>query len=377
MTFILTFLGKGGVGCTTLATAAARKYASAGKKVLLVTRDSVGVDAWGNITPLGNNLDAIQLQTSQLLETIWEKLKQLEAQYLRSPLLKHIYGQELSIIPGMDDALALYFLREQYQSGNYDIIIYDGHSSLNTLRMFGLPDTLSWYLRRFQNLLENSDIVKALSPFVQPVSSAILNVTLTPENITPQPVQDFSHILEEGKQAIADSTRVCAFLVTDASVNAIAAAKYCWGGAQQVNLSVGGVLLNEGEKESSSLVAKIAGFVAGNYDRDNTLEQLRNEFKPLPVCLIRRNRETIIEDLPDFQILAADAPKPLTINPVQREIRVFLPGFSKKEVKLSQSGPEITISAGDQRRNIFLPPPLKGQPVKSAKFQDNYLIITL
>lgn len=103
------------------------------------------------------------------------------------PLLKHIYGQELSVIPGMDEALALYFLREQYYSGNYDIIVYDGHSSLNTLRMFGLPDTLSWYLRRFQNLLENSDIIKALSPFVQPVSSAILNVTLTPENITPNP----------------------------------------------------------------------------------------------------------------------------------------------------------------------------------------------
>lgn len=366
MAFILTFLGKGGSGRTTIAIATAKKYSSLGLKVLLVGQDptpafsiQLGQSVDSNLTEIAPKLDVIQLKTTQLLENKWEDLKALEAKYLRSPTLKNIYGQELGLLPGMDCTLALNFIREQDESGKYDIIIYDGNDSINTLRMLGTPEIISWYARRVRQTFEQSDIVKALSPFVQPVSSAILTTSWTPDDLVNQPTNDLNQILDKGKAALANPQRVAAFLVTTDKPEALATAKFFWGSAQQIRLTVGGILLNEA----------------------SITNELSTTFNPLPITSIPTkeadNWQPLISALPDFQALAKQAPLPINIDTAKREIKIFLPGFDKKQVKLSQSGPEITIEAGDQRHNIFLPPPLKGQPVKGAKFQDNYLIISL
>jgi arsenite-transporting ATPase len=66
----------------------------------------------------------------------------------------------------------------------------------------------------------------------------------------------------------------------------------------------------------------------------------------------------------------------MTIDVAQRQVKLFLPGFAKNQVQLTQYGPELTIAAGDQRRNLLLPQALMGQKVTGAKFQDGYLTIS-
>lgn len=88
------------------------------------------------------------------------------------------------------------------------------------------------------------------------------------------------------------------------------------------------------------------------------------------------NWQPLIEGLPT-KIESGDAPQPTTISTAEKKIAVFLPGFAKKEVKLTQYGPGITIEAGDQRRNIILPPAWQGRSVTGAKFQNGYLEVTI
>ncbi|HAG84978.1 MAG TPA: arsenic-transporting ATPase [Cyanobacteria bacterium UBA12227] len=365
MALILTFLGKGGTGRTTVAIAAAKQLSSLGQRVLLVGQDptpafglllgaSVGCDP----LDVGANLKAVQLQSTVLLERSWEEVKQLEAQYLRSPTLKNVFGQELSVLPGMDSALALNAIREYDTSGQYDVIIYDGSGDQATLRMLGMPELLSWYFRRFRKVFTDSDLGKAISPFIQPVTSAILNVSWTPDDFAQQPTNQANQILDQGKAAVGDPNRVAAYLVTTQDALAVATAKYFWGSAQQVNLTVGGVLFNQTQ----------------------ATEALTSEFAPLSISALPHlssfdDWQPLIDALPNFK-QAAQAPQPLTIDLATRQVRLFLPGFDKKQVKLTQYGPEVTIEAGDQRRNILLPAQLSGQSVKGAKFQDRYLTIS-
>ena len=357
MSLILTFLGKGGSGRSTIAIASARKMAGLGSKVLLIGQDSG--PAWGlllkaspssSITEIAPNLSVIQLSSTQLLEKSWEEVKELEKQYLRSPTLKNVYGQELGILPGMDQALALNFLREQDKSGNYDVIIYDGSGDINSLRMLGIPEVGSWYSRRFRQVFSDSEIGRTLSPFFQPIAAAVLNFSFNPDGLGKKAD---NNILDEGRSALADPRRVLAYLVTNDDPIAIADAKYLWGGAQQIGLNVGGVIFNR-------------------------CQSATEDFAPLPAAILPDRQgedwQELIAELPNF--LTVQPPKPLIIDTAVGQVKVYLPGFEKKQVKLTQSGPELTIEAGEQRRNIDVPPPLTGRAVKGAKFQDGYLIIS-
>lgn len=362
MSSILTFLGKGGTGRTISAIATAKKLAAEGKRVLLLGQDSS--PAWGitlGLTPspepqpLETNLTVVQLNSTVLLEKNWEQVKQLEAQYLRSPILKQVYGQELGILPGMDRALALNEIREYYQSGNYDVIVYDGSGGIDTLRMFGMPEILSWYFRRFRGIFTESDIVKTLSPFVGPVTSAILNTTWTADDITSSTNNPATQILETGTEALSQGN-ILAYLVTTASPAAVATAKYLWGSAQQIGLQVGGVLVNQADSDTISA-----------------------DFAPLKITYLPdfdgSNWQPLIDKLPTID--QASVPQSIEFVMSDRKIKVYLPGFEKKDVKLTQYGPEITIEAGDQRRNITLPPAWRGSSVTGAKFQNGYLEVSV
>lgn len=118
---------------------------------------------------------------------------------------------------------------------------------------------------------------------------------LTGQVITFQPLQKANELLDNAKAAIADPNQVAAFLVTTDDKVAIATAKYLWGSAQQVNLTVGGVILNQAD----------------------LADNVTDEFAPLSVTPIPRSStedwQPLMDALPDFS-QAVKAPKPIIID---------------------------------------------------------------
>jgi len=367
MAFIQVFLGKNSTGRTTLAIATAKQLASFGKRVLLIGQGWDPTLAMLLKTPITTNpeeiapnLSVVAFQSSNLLTRNWEDLKKLEAQYLRTPILKSVYGQELGILPGMDEALALNALREYDASDRYDAIIYDGSGDQAMLRMFGIPEILAWYARRFRQLFAESDLGRTVLPFLQPLISSVATFDWSGDSFAQQTNQ-VNNLLEQGRQAISNPKRVLAYLVTTENEVEIATALALWGSSQQVGLTIGGVLLLNQTDATSPAAEQLAAF------------------SPLPVYPIptaaQADWQTLVSALPDPNAIPS-VPAPMTVDLGTRQVRLFLPGFDKGQVKLTQNGPEITIDAGDQRRNILLPPELKSNPVKAARFQDQYLTIS-
>ncbi len=369
MTFIVTFLGKGGVGRTTVAIAAAQRLANQGKRTLLIGQgfDPV-LSAWlgqlGGSDPqvIAPNLSVVQPQLTVLLERAWEAAKKLEAEYLRNPVFKSIFAEELAVLPGMDSALAMTMLFAYYFSDRYDCIVYDGAGDQAMLRMLGSPDSLGWYIRRFRQIFAESDLAKTVLPLLQPLMGSMFNLDWTSDSFA-QPASQVNRVLDQLNTVVNDPSRMAAYLVMTGDRATIAMARYLWGAAQQAGLTVAGAIVNQ----SLSSVA-IAN-----------LERLTLEFAPLPIHampVITDNQwQPALESMPDLIIDTAHALRAMVVDLAESNVRLFLPGFDKKQVKLSQNGPEVTIEAGDQRRNILLPPELSGKPVIGAKFQDGYLTI--
>lgn len=377
MTLILTFLGKGGTGRSTVAIAAAQKLSAAGKRVLLISQEAgpalsvllgletgagVGAES-ATVTLGGSSFQAVQLQTTALLDENWEKLKNFEAQYLRDPFFKAVYGQELSVIPGLDDFLALNAIREYTESQQYDVIVHDGSGDQSSLRMWGAIGGIDWYFRRFKKVFQDSQFYRSISPFIGPITGAILSGGMSGDVWSQPETRSVESMVAKGKAMVSDPMQLRAYVVTTADEVAIAQGKYLWSAAQQISLSVTGVIINSISPGVSP-------------DQAETTEA----FAPLPLTILPHSVgsdrwQTLAQALPALTE-PVSVPSAMSVDTANSTVKLFLPGFDKTQVKLTQYGPEVTVQAGDQRHNLSLPPALNGRSVTGAKFQDGYLIIS-
>ena len=167
---ISLFVGKGGVGKSTLATATAVRDAESGQRVLIVstdqahsTGDVLGIalaptgqraptrvlsDLGTGLTDAGGVLDALALDTLALLGARWvETAGPLATRFPESDL-GSIAAEELSALPGIQEVLGLHEVGELADSGHWDHVVVDCASTADALRMLTLPDTFGLYLER-------------------------------------------------------------------------------------------------------------------------------------------------------------------------------------------------------------------------------------
>ncbi len=163
------FVGKGGVGKSTLASATAVQAAQAGRRVLVVSTDQahslaevlgVAVPPGGSAEPVrvlteerggdtgGGHLDALALDTLELLESAWRGVAPVLAGTFPSSDINTIAPEELSAFPGIQEILGLNRVAELADSGRWDVVVVDCASTADALRMLTLPAAFAVYVER-------------------------------------------------------------------------------------------------------------------------------------------------------------------------------------------------------------------------------------
>ena len=154
---LILFGGKGGTGKTTSATATALHLAQTTKKKILIVStdpapsigDSLDLKVGNKITQIRENLWALEIEASELLEDFRKKnLGKIKTLIVRGTYLteEDIEVFENLALPGMDEVMAIIKIADLLKTQKYDLIILDTAPTGHTKVLLSLPEKMERWI---------------------------------------------------------------------------------------------------------------------------------------------------------------------------------------------------------------------------------------
>ncbi|WNG85635.1 ArsA family ATPase [Mycobacterium sp. ITM-2016-00317] len=399
---ISLFVGKGGVGKSTLATATAVRAARAGARVLVVSTDQahstgdvlgVPVVPTGLRAPTrvladldttasgGGSLDALALDTLALLSERWRTVAgPLAARFPESDV-GDIAPEELSALPGVQEVLGLHEVGELADSGGWDLVVVDCASTADAMRMMTLPATFGLYLERAwprHRRLSGADDAR---------SAAVVDLL---ERIGAG-TDRLSTLLTDGSRVSAHLVMTPERVVAAEAVRTLGALSLM--GVKVAELIVNQVLVQDDSFEYSNLPAHPAfdWYTERISEQRTVLAELDRVIGDVALVMVPHvSGEPIgakaLGELLDSARSRDGAPPPGPLRPVvDREsgsgldavyrLRVDLPQVDSSALALGRVDDDLIIGAGGMRRRVRLASVLRRCTVIDAQLRGSELTV--
>jgi len=381
---ILLFTGKGGVGKSTVAAGTAALAAAGGQRTLVLSTDAAHslADAFGctpgsigaEPTEVAERLFVQQVDAQLRFEQSWADIQRYLLSILDVAGLDPVAAEELTVIPGAEEVLALLELRLQALSGGWDVIVVDCAPTAETLRLLALPEALGWYMHRV--LPVERRVVKAL----RPVLSRAAGVPMPGDTVF-DALERLHAELEEVRALLSGPDASVRIVLTPENV-VLAEARRAYTTLSLFGYRVDGVVANrifpaEGADDWR------AGWVMA---QDEVLERVAESFAGLPIwrspyrpgepvgveALTALAREVYDEGDP-LATTTGSGPFRISSGEHGAVLRLSLPLVSRAEVQLARNGDDLVVTVGSYRRLITLPSGLARYRVAGARVEQGEL----
>ncbi len=361
---VLLFTGKGGVGKTTAAAATAALAASRGLKTLVVSTDAahslgdaLGLPVRAEPTEVDHGLSALQVDVQCGFERAWRDVQDWLLAVLDVAGMDPIAAEELTVLPGVEEVLALLAVRDQVRSGWYDVVVVDCAPTAETVRLLALPEVLAWYLDRVFPVERH--VVRSLRPLLTRAAGVPM-----PQDRVFDAVARLHAELADVRSVLADPAVTSVRLVLTQEAMVVAEARRTLTTLSLHGYRVDGVVANR-------------VFPAAGADRwrarwvDAQARQLADvdaSFAPLPVWRSRyHDAEPVgLEALTAFAtqlygdtdpVAVPAGPDPVVVErtPEGFSLALALPFAARGEVDLIRRGDELVVTYDSRRRVLSLP----------------------
>ncbi len=377
---VVLFTGKGGVGKTTSAAAAAVRAAAGGLRTLVLSTDpahslgdALDVALGPEPTPVAPNLDGLQVDAQLRFEESWEEIRSYLATLLVKGGLDDVTADELVVLPGAQEVLALLEVRDQATSGEYDVIVVDCAPTAETLRLLALPEALRWYFDRLY------PAHRRLARSVRPLLPGL------PGDGVIAAVERLYTQLAAVQELLTDPATTSVRLVLTPESVVLAEARRTFTSLALYGFAVDGVVANRVIPDGGDDPWRSAWVAA----QATQLAEARRSFVDLPVrtapyLAAEPVGLAALEDLATAVYGDSDA---FAVAPTEPALRVSrdddgyllslpLPLVDRADVDLARSADELVVTVGPHRRLVALPESLRRCDVTGAALVDGRLTVS-
>lgn len=381
MVRILLFTGKGGVGKSTVAAGTAALAAAAGHRTLVLSTDPAHslADAFG--TPVGpeptevaERLFVQQVDAQLRFEQSWAEIQRYLLSVLDVVGVDPVAAEELTVIPGAEEVLALLEVRLHVLSGAWDVVVVDCAPTAETLRLLALPEALGWYMQRIFPTQQR--VVKALRPVLTRAAGVPM-----PAGSVFEAVERLHGELDEVRRILAGPGASVRIVLTPENV-VLAEARRSYTSLSLFGYRVDGVVANR-VFPADDADAWRARWVEA---QTGVLREVDQSFAGLPVWRsdYRAEEPVGVDTLRDLAgelygdddaLARPSGDGPFRVDRTARGavLHLSLPFVTRAEVGLARNGDELVLTVGSYRRLLTLPAGLSRFSVAGARVEGGEL----
>jgi arsenite-transporting ATPase len=372
---ILLFTGKGGVGKSTIAAGTATLAAASGKRTLVLSTDAAHslADAFGVTVGAEPELVAPGLFVHQVdaqlrFEQSWAEIQGYLLRVLEVAGVDPVAAEELTVIPGAEEVLALLELRQHALSDEWDVIVVDCAPTAETLRLLALPEALGWYMTRVFPVERR--VVRALKP----VLSRAAGVPM-PEDDVFAAVERLHVEIDEVRTLLTGPDASVRLVLTPEQV-VLAEARRSYTTLSLFGYRVDGVVANrvfpgdDADPWRAGWVAAQSSVLDQVADSFADVEVWHSEYRPSePVGLaaLADLGRRVYGDRDPLAVPAGQEPFRVTRTTDGAVMHLRLPFVGRADVDLARDGDDLVVTVASYRRLLTLPTGLARHRVAGAR----------
>ncbi len=378
---IILYLGKGGVGKTTISAATAIRSAMSGKRTLVVSTDLAHSLADCLNTPLtsepkelATNLWAQEVNALDEMRRGWSKLQDTMSKMLRQRGVDSVMAEELALIPGMDEIVSLINIYRNAREGNFDVVVIDAAPTGETVRLLSMPDTFQWYAGRIMNLQSGTlnlarPLIKAFIPsaeILDAVQALSERVKILREALIDPNISSYRPVVNPERMVIKEALRAETYLALF---------------GYPIDAVVCNRVISQGNYHDA--------FMQELYKNQEKLRrQIHQTFAPLPIweapyysheilgiSELGKLADAVFGDQDPTQVFYRGSVQEVTRQGDVYVLRLPLPHVEMDKVLMTKKGDEMIIEIGNFKRDITLPSVLTNQEATVARFVNKALEI--